>query len=164
PDHTHAVAAIMAMKMGKHCYCEKPLTHSIYEARQMREVAAKHKVATQMGNQGTSTDGLRRGAEIIRSGALGPVSEVHIWTTQPPERADSAAEHRPAAAGPGDPRGPELGRVARPGPVAALPQRLRAVRLARLVGLRHRRPGRHGLPHDEPAVHGPAAGRADRGV
>src|SRR5262245_32534936 len=52
PDHTHAVAAVMAMKMGKHVYCEKPLTHSVYEARVMRDVARKYKVATQMGNQG----------------------------------------------------------------------------------------------------------------
>jgi len=59
PDHFHAVASITAMKMGKHCYTEKPLTHSVYEARQMREVAAKHKVATQMGNQGTSNGNLR---------------------------------------------------------------------------------------------------------
>src|SRR5439155_19168337 len=52
PDHTHAPASIMAMKMGKHVYCQKPLTHDVYEARMMKEIAAKHKVATQMGNQG----------------------------------------------------------------------------------------------------------------
>lgn len=83
PDHTHAVASIMAMKMGKHCYCEKPLTHDIYEARQMREVAAQHMVATQMGNQGTAQDGLRTAVEVIRSGAIGPVREVHVWTNRP---------------------------------------------------------------------------------
>src|SRR5207344_311298 len=68
PDHTHAPASIMAMKMGKHVYCQKPLTHSVYEARMMREVAKEQKVCTQMGNQGTAEDGLRRAVEIIRDG------------------------------------------------------------------------------------------------
>ncbi|HLN28664.1 MAG TPA: Gfo/Idh/MocA family oxidoreductase [Gemmataceae bacterium] len=83
PDHTHAVASIMAMKMGKHVYCQKPLTHSVYEARMMREVAAKQKVATQMGNQGTAENGLRRAVEIIQAGAIGPVRQVHVWTNRP---------------------------------------------------------------------------------
>jgi predicted dehydrogenase len=83
PDHTHAVASIMAMRMGKHCYCEKPLTHTVHEARLMREVAAKHKVATQMGNHGTADGTLRRGVEVIRSGALGEVREIHVWTNRP---------------------------------------------------------------------------------
>jgi predicted dehydrogenase len=83
PDHTHAIASITAMRMGKHCYCEKPLTHSVYEARMMREVARKHKVATQMGNQGTSNATLRTAVEVIRSGAIGPVREVHVWTNRP---------------------------------------------------------------------------------
>jgi predicted dehydrogenase len=83
PDHTHAVASIAAMKMGKHVYCQKPLTHSVYEARMMRETAEKHKVATQMGNQGTASDGLRTAVEVIRSGAIGPVHEVHVWTNRP---------------------------------------------------------------------------------
>src|SRR5438093_6335292 len=63
PDHTHAVASILAMRLGKHVYCEKPLTHSVWEARQLREVAAKTKVATQMGNGGTASDNLRTAAE-----------------------------------------------------------------------------------------------------
>src|SRR5262249_13786768 len=71
PDHTHAPASIMAMKLGKHVYCQKPLTHSVYEARQMREIARKYKVATQMGNQGTAENGLRRAVEIIQAGVLG---------------------------------------------------------------------------------------------
>ena len=83
PDHTHFHAAATAMRMGKHVYCEKPLTHSIWEARQLKELAAKHRVATQMGNQGTSSGGLRTGVEIIRSGALGDVREVHLWTNRP---------------------------------------------------------------------------------
>lgn len=83
PDHTHAPASIMAMKMGKHVYCQKPLTHSVYEARMMREVAKENKVCTQMGNQGTAEDGLRRAVEIIRDGVIGPVREVHVWTNRP---------------------------------------------------------------------------------
>jgi predicted dehydrogenase len=83
PDHQHAVAAAMAIRMGKHVYCEKPLTHDVYEARQLRLLASKHRVATQMGNQGTSTDGLRTGAEVVQSGAIGEVREVHVWTNRP---------------------------------------------------------------------------------
>lgn len=83
PDHTHAVSSVMAMKLGKHVYCEKPLTWSIYEARVMREVAKQSKVATQMGNQGTATGGLRQSVEIIQSGAIGQVREVHVWTNRP---------------------------------------------------------------------------------
>jgi predicted dehydrogenase len=83
PDHTHAPASLMAMRLGKHVYCQKPLTHSVWEARQMREVAAEKKVATQMGNQGTAENGLRRAVEIVRAGVIGPVREVHVWTNRP---------------------------------------------------------------------------------
>ncbi len=83
PDHTHAAAAVRAMKMKKHVYCQKPLTWSIREARMMREVAAEQGVITQMGNQGTSEDGLREAVEVIRSGAIGDCSEVHLWTNRP---------------------------------------------------------------------------------
>jgi predicted dehydrogenase len=83
PDHTHAAASIMAMKMKKHVYCQKPLTHTVYEARLMRETAAKYGVATQMGNQGSAADGLRRAVEIIQAGAIGPVREAHVWTNRP---------------------------------------------------------------------------------
>ena len=82
-DHTHAAASVMAMKLGKHVYCQKPLTHTVYEARVVRETAAKMNVVTQMGNQGTAEDGLRRAAEIIRAGVLGKVTEVHVWTNRP---------------------------------------------------------------------------------
>jgi hypothetical protein len=83
PDHCHAPASVMAMKLGKHVYCQKPLTHSVYEARVMRETAAKMKVATQMGNQGTSENGFRRAIEVIQSGAIGQVKEAHIWSNRP---------------------------------------------------------------------------------
>ena len=83
PDHTHAPASVMAMKLKKHVYCQKPLTHTVYEARVMRETAKKMGVCTQMGNQGTSEDGLRRAVEIVRAGVLGPVTEAHVWTNRP---------------------------------------------------------------------------------
>ena len=83
PDHTHAVAAVMAMRLGKHVYCQKPLAHSVFEARVMRQVAAEMKVATQMGNQGASLSGARTAIEVIQSGAIGPVREVHVWTNRP---------------------------------------------------------------------------------
>jgi predicted dehydrogenase len=83
PDHHHAPASVMAMKLGKHVYCQKPLTHSIYEARRMREVAREMNVVTQMGNQGHAFDGSRRLVEIIRDGVVGPIREVHCWTDRP---------------------------------------------------------------------------------
>jgi predicted dehydrogenase len=82
-DHTHAAAGIRAMRLGKHIYCQKPLTHTVAEARLMRETAREHKVVTQMGNQGTAHDGFRAGVELIRSGAIGNVQEVHVWTNRP---------------------------------------------------------------------------------
>lgn len=97
PDHVHAPAAAMAMKLGKHVYCEKPLTHSVYEARELRDLAAKHKVATQMGNQGTASGGLRRGVEVLQSGALGPVRDLHVWTNRPiwPQGIDRPTDKPP---------------------------------------------------------------------
>jgi predicted dehydrogenase len=83
PDHTHAVIAMMAMKMGKHVYVQKPLTHSVYEARKLTEAARKYKVATQMGNQGHSGEGVRLICEWIWDGAIGDIREVHAWTDRP---------------------------------------------------------------------------------
>src|SRR5438105_4655961 len=82
-DHCHAVAAMMAMKMGKHVYSQKPLTHSVWEARMLQQAANDFKVCTQMGNQGSAEDGLRRAVEIIQDGIIGPVKEVHVWTNRP---------------------------------------------------------------------------------
>ncbi|HEV7281523.1 MAG TPA: Gfo/Idh/MocA family oxidoreductase [Pirellulaceae bacterium] len=82
-DHTHAAAAVRAMRLGKHVYCQKPLTHTVAEARLMRETARKQGVVTQMGNQGTAHDGFRAGVELIQSGAIGPIREVHVWTNRP---------------------------------------------------------------------------------
>lgn len=84
PDHLHAVVSIMAMKMGKHVYCQKPLTHSVYEARQMSKVAQETKVATQMGNQGQASPEARLLCETIWSGAIGTVREVHAGSNRYP--------------------------------------------------------------------------------
>ncbi len=83
PDHTHAVAAMTAIKAGKHVYCEKPLTRTIHEARTLAEAARKAKVATQMGNQGMAFEGNRLIKEWIWDGAIGPVREVHVWSDRP---------------------------------------------------------------------------------
>jgi len=83
PDHTHFVASMAAMQRGKHVYTQKPLTKTIYEARQMAKAARKYKVATQMGNQGHATGTLRRNVELIRAGIVGRVSEVHVWSNRP---------------------------------------------------------------------------------
>jgi predicted dehydrogenase len=79
PDHTHAVAAVAAMKRGKHVYCEKPLARTVREARVMRETAAQNKVVTQMGNQGSASGGLRRAVELAWGGAIGEIREAHVW-------------------------------------------------------------------------------------
>jgi predicted dehydrogenase len=79
PDHTHAPAGMMAMKLGKHCYCEKPLTHSVYEARMMAEVARRNKLVTQMGTQIHAEGNYRRVVELVQTGAIGTVRKVHVW-------------------------------------------------------------------------------------
>jgi predicted dehydrogenase len=80
PDHSHAVICIEAMRAGKHVYCEKPLTHSVWEARQVAKVTRETGVATQMGNQGHSSEEIRATCEWIWDGAIGPVHEVHAWS------------------------------------------------------------------------------------
>lgn len=83
PDHTHAAAAAMAMRLGKHVYVQKPLTWSVHEARVLQKLAEDTGVVTQMGNQGHSTDQSRRVNELIQGGAIGEVREVHVWTNRP---------------------------------------------------------------------------------
>ncbi len=83
PDHAHAVVAMAAMQRGKHVYVQKPLTRTVYEARMLTEAARKNKVATQMGNQGHSGEGIRLICEWIWNGAIGNVREVHCWTDRP---------------------------------------------------------------------------------
>ena len=83
PDHTHAVVGMAAITRGKHVYIQKPLAHSVNEARLLTETARKHKVMTQLGNQGHSNEGARLMCEWIAAGAIGPVREVHAWTNRP---------------------------------------------------------------------------------
>ena len=79
PHHTHAPATARALKAGKHVYCEKPLTHTVWEARVIAELAAKHKVATQHGTNAHTFSCFRRAVELVQSGAIGAVREVHVW-------------------------------------------------------------------------------------
>ncbi len=83
PDHTHAVAAMAAMEMGKHVYVQKPLTHSIKEARLLAEAAKRNQVITQMGNQWASGDHVRRMKEVVDAGLIGDVTKVYAWTNRP---------------------------------------------------------------------------------
>ncbi len=83
PDHQHAIIAMAAMRHGKHVYCEKPLTHTVWEAQQLTAAARAHNVATQMGNQGQASEETRRLCEFILDDAIGPVREAHVWTDRP---------------------------------------------------------------------------------
>ena len=105
PDHTHAIASLTAMSLGKHVYCQKPLTRSIFEARLMARAAKYYNVQTQMGNQAHAGEPIRRGVELVRAGVIGPVREVHTWTNRPiwpqgqkalQERQRLAGESKPA--------------------------------------------------------------------
>lgn len=100
PDHNHALASILAMRNKKHVYCQKPLTHDVYEAHLMRAEAKKNGVCTQMGNQGTAENGLRRAVELIRGGVIGDVTEVHVWTNRPiwPQAPQVTDQHPPKPA------------------------------------------------------------------
>ena len=159
PDHTHAPASVMAMRMGKHCYCEKPLTHTVYEARVLAQLAKEKKLATQMGTQIHAGDNYRRVVELVQAGAIGPVTEVLRVVRQELRRRHAAAGNARSS------QEPPLGPLARPGPVPALPSVLPAGQVAPLVGLRQRHAGRHRLPHmDLPFwALGAAASDHDRG-
>src|ERR1044071_1401715 len=101
PDHLHACVASAAMKLGKHVYCQKPLSQTVYEARYLRRLAKEKGVVTQMGNQGSSEDGLRRAVEVVHAGLIGSVKQIHVWTNRPiwpqgirrPEGQDRSEEH-----------------------------------------------------------------------
>jgi len=104
PDHTHGIAALTAMELGKHVYVQKPLTHNIYEARMLTEAARKYKVVSQMGNQGASNPGQVQMIEWFKDGKIGKVDTVYVWTNRPvwpqgipfpeemPERPDHISE------------------------------------------------------------------------
>ena len=83
PDHTHAAITMAAMQAGKHVFCQKPLTHTVFEARTITEAARRHRVVTQMGNQGQSYESMRLLKEWLDDGAIGEVTEVHAWTDRP---------------------------------------------------------------------------------
>jgi predicted dehydrogenase len=83
PDHHHAPIAMAAMELGKHVYCEKPLTRTVGEARRIARAAAKYRVVTQVGNGGNASSGARRSVELIRAGVINPVREIHAWTDRP---------------------------------------------------------------------------------
>ncbi len=121
-EHTHAAATMLALKHNKHVYCEKPLTHDVWEARQIRETAAKTKLATQMGIQIHATENYHRVVELVRSGVVGPIREVHVWVSrawgyQAPEDAKKARhrrDHRTAQGGNDSAGFDQLGLVDRP--------------------------------------------------
>jgi predicted dehydrogenase len=101
PDHMHAVIAATAIKMGKNVYCQKPLTHDVFEARALRNLAREHNVATQMGNQGSASDTLRRAVEVMHAGIIGPVHQAYVWTNRPiwPQGMDRPAGSDPVPEG-----------------------------------------------------------------
>jgi predicted dehydrogenase len=91
PDHMHAIPAVMAMRLGKHLYCEKPLAHSVHEINTMMDAAARNKVVTQMGTQIHAGDNYRRVVELVRAGAVGPIQRVQVWCSKRPDTRKLAA-------------------------------------------------------------------------
>jgi len=83
PDHTHAIIAYSAMQLGKHVYVEKPLTHTVYEARKLAKAAKEYNIVSQMGNQGHASEGIRLISEWIEAGTIGDIHEIHTWTDRP---------------------------------------------------------------------------------
>ncbi len=145
PDHMHAPITLTALKLKKHCYTQKPLTHSVYEARVLTKAAAEAGVVTQMGTQHHATKRLKLAVQTIRDGVIGKVSEVHCWTDRPGTYWKQGLERRPrgkhlppASTGMGS---SECART----PVCG--QAVSSVPLAGLVGLWNRRPRRYGMPH-----------------
>jgi hypothetical protein len=137
PDNCHAVAAMAAMQLHKHVYCQKPMTHDIYEARMLTEAAKRYKVVAQMGNQGSSGDGVRLMQEWYNAGLIGDATAIHVWTNRPvwPQGGlkPTGKDEVPA----------ELNWDLWQGP---------AVQLAGLVALWYGRPWRYGLSPDRPGV------------
>ena len=120
PDHFHALAASVAMAHGKHVYCQKPLTQTIYEARYLRDLAHEKKLVTQMGNQGSAADGLRRAVEVHSVGHHRP-GEPGSYLDQSPDLAAGHGSSRRFGSGAGFAR---LGHLARAGAGASLQKRM----------------------------------------
>ncbi len=97
PDHMHGSAAALAMGMGKHIYCQKPLTQTVWEARELKRLAKEKNLATQMGNQGSANPGLRRAVEVIQGGVIGAPKELHVWSNRPiwPQGIDRSPKSDP---------------------------------------------------------------------
>ena len=152
PDHTHAVIAMAAIERGKNVYVQKPLTHSVYEARVLTEAARKYKVVTQMGNQGHSGDGVRLICEWIWAGAIGPVREVHAWTNRPVWPQGIEVE-RPTET-PAVPASLDWDLWIGPAPYRPYHPDLSSESMASLVGLWNGVTRRFGLPRDRPGFLG----------
>ena len=135
PDHHHFHASALAMMAGKHVYCQKPLTHGIWEARTLSELAIKTGVKTQMGNQAHANDHLRRCVELVRAGVVGKVKEIHAWTNRPiwPQGFASPPDRQKV------PSGVDWEQWIGPAPWVDYSAAHRAVFLARMVELRNRR-------------------------
>ena len=99
PDHIHAPASAMAMRLGMHCYCEKPLTHTVHESRVLAELSIENKLATQLGTQTHAGGNYRRVVEAIQAGAVGPVREVHVWVGKAWGGGDRPAKGDPVPKG-----------------------------------------------------------------
>ncbi len=159
PDHTHAAITMAVLRAGKHVYCQKPLTHTVHEARTITEAARQYKVVTQMGNQGQSYQSMRLLKEWLDDGAIGNVTEVHAWTDRPvggDPWSDFEVRARPKDTPP-VPKTLDWERWL--GPVAFRPYHpgLSPDEVARVAGLRDRRARRHGLPHPRSRVLGARA-------
>ena len=173
-EHTHAFATLPALQRKKHVYCEKPLTHSLREARLITEAAKKAGVATQMGTQIHAGNNYRRVVELIQGGAIGPVREAHVWVSrawgrqsqeEAKEHKDMRLDRRTAEGSGAGAARPRLGPVDRPGTRAALQSGLRSgAAVVSLVGLRRRHHVRPGRRLARPAFLGAEARRAGGGA
>ena len=147
-DHTHAIITADAMTMGKHVFCQKPLTHSVYESRPLTKLAASTGVATQMGSRGSSWDGTATVCDWIWNGEIGDVYKVECAPDRPiwpqglnaPEKEDKIPEDF------------ELGSLYRSCKAQTVQPYLSALELAWLVGIRNRSSRRYGLPYFAPAL------------
>jgi len=127
PDHLHAVIAAAFMKAHKHVYVQKPLTHTVHEARALRELARTTGVVTQMGNQGHSSDDARRINEWVQAGVIGPVREVHVWTNRPIWPQGIPRPGQPPATAASPPPPPSPGKPALPPRLVTQPWNDRSV-------------------------------------
>jgi len=159
PDHIHAVATMAAIRAGKHVYCQKPLTRTLHECREVTSAAHKAGVATQMGNQGHATEGARLTNEWIRAGVIGTVREVHVWS----DRAGRLWKQGIARPTGTPPVPATLNWDLWLGPIRERPYNPAYARqLAGVVGLQDGGAGRHRLPHHRSPRLGAGTGRAQR--